>query len=157
MFNIPIFIDIYLVKEDIKEYFMCQYSVFYGEYENEKKTGQKNLTFSNGDLNPGFLNKFPPTIWNLREIRSIELTVLKKSRLYLHVCYVNVNKLQMVFVRKKNQDSHIRIRCSISWTQNRITKSGDFISIIFKSLIGVGICAKSTQIPWEVKGDFLRL
>ena len=24
-----------------KENFMCQYSVFYGEYENEKKTGQK--------------------------------------------------------------------------------------------------------------------
>ena len=60
-----------------KEYFMCQYSVFYGEYENEKKTGQKNLTFPNGDLNPGFLNKFPPTILIFREIRSIELTVLK--------------------------------------------------------------------------------
>ena len=39
---------------------MCQYSVFYGEYENEKKTGQKNLTFRDGDLNPRFLNKFPP-------------------------------------------------------------------------------------------------
>ena len=61
---------------------MCQYSVFYGEYENEKKTGQKNLTFPDGDLNPGFLNKFPPKIWILREIRSIELTVLKKSWLY---------------------------------------------------------------------------
>ena len=41
---------------------MCQYSVFYGEYENEKKTGQKNLTFPDGDLNPGFLNKFLPKI-----------------------------------------------------------------------------------------------
>ena len=40
MFNIPNFIDIWLVKEDKKEYFMCQYSVFYGEYENEKKMGQ---------------------------------------------------------------------------------------------------------------------
>ena len=47
---------------------ICQYSVFYGEYENEKKTGQKNLTFPDGDLNPGFLNKFPPKIWILREI-----------------------------------------------------------------------------------------
>ena len=35
---------------------------FYGEYENEKKMGQKNLTFPDGDLNPGFLNKFPPKI-----------------------------------------------------------------------------------------------
>ena len=41
MFNTPIFIDIYLVKEDKKEYSICPYSVFYGEYENEKKTGQK--------------------------------------------------------------------------------------------------------------------
>ena len=42
----------------------------------------KNLTFPNGDLNPGFLNKtFPPKIWILREIGLIELTVLKKSRL----------------------------------------------------------------------------
>jgi hypothetical protein len=51
-----------LIKADKKEYFMGQYSVFCGEYENEKKTGQKNLTFPAGDLNPRFLNKFPPTI-----------------------------------------------------------------------------------------------
>ena len=43
---------------------MCQYSVFYGEYENEKKTGQKKLTLPNGDLNPRFLNKFPPKYLN---------------------------------------------------------------------------------------------
>ena len=36
------------------------------------------MTFPNSDLNPGFLNKFPPTIWLSRDIRSIELTVLKK-------------------------------------------------------------------------------
>ena len=30
-----------MVREDIKEHFMFQYSVFYGEYENEKKKGQK--------------------------------------------------------------------------------------------------------------------
>ena len=42
---------------------MCQYSVFYGEYETEKKTGQKNLTFPDVDLNPRFFNKtFPPKI-----------------------------------------------------------------------------------------------
>ena len=41
---------------------MSQYSVFYGEYENEKKMGQKNLTFLDRDLNPGFLKKFPPKI-----------------------------------------------------------------------------------------------
>ena len=35
---------------------MCQYSVFYGEYENEKKTGQKNLTFPNGQVPTQNLN-----------------------------------------------------------------------------------------------------
>ena len=28
----------------------------------KRKKGQKNLTFPNGDLNPGFLIKFPPKI-----------------------------------------------------------------------------------------------
>ena len=60
---------------------MCQYSVFYGEYENEKKTGKK-ITLPDGDLNPRILNKFLPKIWILMEIRSIELTVLKISRIY---------------------------------------------------------------------------
>ena len=41
---------------------MCQFSVLYGGYENEKKADKKNLTFPDGDLNPGFLNKFPSTI-----------------------------------------------------------------------------------------------
>ena len=27
-----------------------RYAVFYGEFENEKKKGQKNLTFLDGDL-----------------------------------------------------------------------------------------------------------
>ena len=61
---------------------MSIFNFFYGEYENEKKTGQKNLTFPNEDLNLWFLSKFPPKIWILREIRSIEVTVLKKSWLY---------------------------------------------------------------------------
>ena len=35
---------------------------FYGEFENEKKKGQKNLTFLEGDFNPEFFNKFQPKI-----------------------------------------------------------------------------------------------
>ena len=62
---------------------MCHNSVFYWEYENEKKTGQKNLTFPNEYLNLGFLNEFLSKIWILRESRSIELMILKKSQLYL--------------------------------------------------------------------------
>ena len=37
-----------MVKEDLKEHCVFQYSVFYGEYENEKKKGQNNLTFPGG-------------------------------------------------------------------------------------------------------------
>ena len=33
---------------------MCQYSVFYGDYENEKKTGQNKFDLPNEDLNPRF-------------------------------------------------------------------------------------------------------
>ena len=47
---------------------MFQYSVFYGEYENIKKKGQKNLTFPDGDLNPGFQNQgFPAQNLNFEE------------------------------------------------------------------------------------------
>ena len=52
---------------------MFYYSVFYGQNEKGKEKWQKmakNLTFLDKDLNPGIL----------REIRSIELAVLKKSR-----------------------------------------------------------------------------
>ena len=48
-----------------------------------KRKNDKKITFLDGDLNPGFLNKFPPKIWILREIRSIELAVLRISQLYL--------------------------------------------------------------------------
>jgi len=51
----------------------------------KKRKMAKNLTLPHWDLNPGFLNKtFSPKIWILREIGSMELTVLKKSRLYGH-------------------------------------------------------------------------
>ena len=50
----------------------------------KKRKMVKNLTLPHWDLNPEFLNKtFPPKIWILREITSIELIVLKKSRLCL--------------------------------------------------------------------------
>ena len=57
------------------------------EFENEKKKEQNFLTFWSGDLNPGFLNKFPPKIWILREIRFIEPGVLRTSGLYMDLAY----------------------------------------------------------------------
>ena len=41
---------------------MCQYSVFYGEYENEKKMGQKKFDIHRREFEPRIFNKFPPTI-----------------------------------------------------------------------------------------------
>jgi len=50
----------------------------------KKRKMAKNLTLPHYDSNLRFLNKtFPPKIWILREIRSIELIVLKKSWLYV--------------------------------------------------------------------------
>ena len=86
------------------------YSVFYGEYENDNKKGQKNLTFPNGDLNPGFLNKFPPKIWILREIELIELVVLKISRLY-------VSKNFVLYLFQSDIPRRSLIRWRVRWRQ----------------------------------------
>ena len=70
LFYIPIFIDIWLVKEDKRRVLYVSIITLFWRIWRWK------------DLNPGFLNKFLPTVWIFREIRSIELTVLKKSQLY---------------------------------------------------------------------------
>ena len=64
-----------------------RYPLLCEEFENEKKKEQNFLTFRSGDLNPGFLNKFPPKIWILREIRFIEPGVLRTSGLYLTIFF----------------------------------------------------------------------
>ena len=46
---------------------MCQYSVFYGEYENEKKTGQKNLTFPDEGFEPRIFEQVPAHSLNFEE------------------------------------------------------------------------------------------
>jgi hypothetical protein len=48
-----------LVKEDKKEYFMCQYSVFNGEYENEKKTGQQIFDLPQWGFEPQIFEQVP--------------------------------------------------------------------------------------------------
>jgi hypothetical protein len=48
-----------LVKEDTKEDFMCQYSVFNGEYENEKKTGQKKIDLAPQGIEPRIFEQVP--------------------------------------------------------------------------------------------------
>ena len=79
---------------------MFWYSVFYGQNEEgkEKKKNGKKIDPPHWDSNPRFLNKtFPPKIWILREIRSIELTVLKKFWLYLLIFfqkYQNIPNMQ---------------------------------------------------------------
>ena len=47
------------------------------------------MTFPDGDLNPGFLNKFPPKIWIFKEIRSMSsgfLELLDFNFISLYVC-----------------------------------------------------------------------
>ena len=71
---VPIFTDINLVKEDIIFSFLWRLWKW-------KENGTNKFDLPNGHLNPGFLNKFPPMIWILREIRSMKLTEIKISRL----------------------------------------------------------------------------
>ena len=112
------------------------YSVFYGEYENEKNTGQKNLTFSYGDLNPGFLKKLPPTIWILREIRSIELTVLKKPQsilgklLVLSLLYCCQDFKRCFKVFHSVQDGHMNNYFGKSEKTNDMWLQKDFNHIV---------------------------
>ena len=61
---------------------MCFLFSFLWRIWKWKENWTKILTFPDWDLNLGFLNKFLPTIGILRKIRSIKLTVLKKSRFY---------------------------------------------------------------------------
>ena len=73
----------------------------------KKRKMAKNLTLPHWDLNPGFLNKtFPPKIWILREIRSTELTVLKKSGLYLNLIKMlefRDNMIFKMFIQSNNE------------------------------------------------------
>ena len=65
MLKMVVFIDMYLICKTrySKMVKKQRYSVFYGEFDNEKKKGQKkNLTFRSGDLNPRFSVIFPPMI-----------------------------------------------------------------------------------------------
>ena len=65
-------------------YFNIQFFMDKMKMVKKKRKMVKNLTLPHWDSNPRFLNKtFPPKIWILRDIRSIELMVLKKSQLYL--------------------------------------------------------------------------
>ena len=63
---------------------MFQYSVFYGQKKKgkeKKKNGKKFDPLPRGFEPRIFEQNFPAQGLNLRDIRSIELTVLKKSRL----------------------------------------------------------------------------
>ena len=83
MLKTSFFIDIWFVKQDIKKWLKTMICSFLWLIWKWKEKGTKKIDLPDGDLNPGFLNKFPPKIWILREISSIELKVLKKSWLYL--------------------------------------------------------------------------
>ena len=71
----------YWFLSDKRRYKRTFYSVSYGEYENEKKKGQKHLTFPTGIWTPDFVTNSRPLFEFWREIRSIEVVEIKISRL----------------------------------------------------------------------------
>ena len=84
----------------------------------KKVKKKRKLALPNVDLNPRFLNKtFPPKIWILREIRSIELMVLKKSRLYVTGCpnrpnsKIHVLKCELYTNCKNSWGTHGAMKC----------------------------------------------
>ena len=50
-----------------KECFMCQFSVFYGEYKNEKKTGQKKIDLPCRGIEPQIFEQVPTHNLNFEE------------------------------------------------------------------------------------------
>ena len=55
MLKIFVFIYIWFVKQDIKK----RLAVFYGEFENEKKKGQKNFDLPERGFEPQIFSNFP--------------------------------------------------------------------------------------------------
>ena len=105
---------------------MFWYSVFYGQNKKgkeKKKNGKKNW-----DLNPGFLSKtFPPKIYILSDIRSIEMTVLKKSRLYFDL-------LERKSISYWFNWSLMHICTKFFWTKSGSSSSIFLLKIWFKNL-----------------------
>ena len=60
MLKIFVFIDIWFVKQDIQKWLKKQrYAVFYGEFENEKKKGQKKFDLPEGGFESQIFSNFP--------------------------------------------------------------------------------------------------
>ena len=57
------------------------YSVFYGEYENEKKKGQKIFDLPERGFEPRFSVIFPPMIWIFIESEGDEMRSDQKKLL----------------------------------------------------------------------------
>ena len=90
------------------------------------------MTFPNWDLNPRFLSKFLPTIWILRDIKSIALTVFKKPRLYEHTA--------MGYGLKRRKSTFF---CKFQPSNNFLTNMGINLQKRFKSCANIG---------WETNG-----
>ena len=59
MLKICVFIDIWFVKQDIQKWLKNKDTVFYEEFENEKKKGQNNFDLSALGIEPQIFSNFP--------------------------------------------------------------------------------------------------
>ena len=82
MLKIFVFIDIWFVKQNIKNDSRQRYAVLNGEFENEKK-GQKNLWSSGEGIirTPDFLI-FPPMIWIYMEAKGAGIKSKQSSKVF---------------------------------------------------------------------------
>ena len=55
-------IDIWFVKQDVQKWLKKRYAVFYGEFENEKKKGQKKFDLPERGFDPQIFINFSPMI-----------------------------------------------------------------------------------------------
>ena len=80
MLKIFVYINIWFLKQNIQKWLKPKICIFYGEFENVKKKGQKILTFPSGDLNPRFSVTFPQMIWIFMESEEPEIKSKQASK-----------------------------------------------------------------------------
>ena len=98
-----------------------------------------NLTLPHWDSNPRFLNKtFPPNIWSLREIRSIQLKEVKISRLYrsLFFYYRVIGQAANCIERSLGMKFSMENLKDTSFDENEDNSSGKYVSFCCNKVLG---------------------
>ena len=95
-----VFIDIWFVKQDIQKWLKTKICSFLWRIWKWKEKGAKKFDLPWRGFEPRIFNKFPPKIWNLREIRFIKPGVLRTSGLYYcNPEFCSAQWLQLIFAK----------------------------------------------------------